>query len=130
MPRLVKDWCKHFPTGVPDDGSHSCDAKLVLIGEAPGHSEDEQGLPFVGPSGFKLSEWWSEVGLSKDQFYITNVVRRRPPNNEIYAVGRDALNEARLALHTRLGALQEPWVIIPTGDVALNALLAGNYGEH
>src|ERR1022692_3511322 len=129
MARLVRDWCRHFPTGVPDDGSHSCDAKLVLIGEAPGRAEDEQGLPFVGPSGFKLSEWWSEVGLSREQFYITNVVTKRPPNNEIYAVGRDELHNSISRLHGRLARLSSPYVIVPTGDVALNALMGNSYGE-
>lgn len=57
------------------------DAKYLLIGEAPGENEDESGRPFVGRAGSKLWEIVEKVGLSKKDFYITNIVKCRPPEN-------------------------------------------------
>ncbi|MDE2233251.1 MAG: hypothetical protein KGJ90_03940 [Patescibacteria group bacterium] len=126
MARLVLDYCKHFPTGI-DDPNHCCDAKIVLIGEAPGRNEDERGVPFVGAAGFMLDGWLEKAGLNRRDLWITNVVRRRPPNNEIYAIGREALERGIEELHQRLAKLADPYVIIPTGDIALNALLGPNH---
>ena len=46
-------------------------AKIILIGEAPGYWEEQKKAPFMGPSGQKLKEWWKLSGLSRNQFYIT-----------------------------------------------------------
>jgi DNA polymerase len=56
-------------------------ADIMFIGEAPGWHEDQQGLPFVGPAGLFLSELISSIDLHRDQVYITNVVKCRPPGN-------------------------------------------------
>ncbi|HEY1721875.1 MAG TPA: uracil-DNA glycosylase [Magnetospirillaceae bacterium] len=56
-------------------------ARVMLIGEAPGREEDEQGLPFVGPSGKLLDRMLASIGLDRDQVYITNVIYWRPPGN-------------------------------------------------
>lgn len=64
---------------VPGDGAIS--AEIMFIGEGPGQQEDEQGLPFVGRSGQYLEELLRMVGLTRQQVYITNVVKCRPPNN-------------------------------------------------
>lgn len=64
---------------VPGAGSH--DAHIVLIGEAPGKNEDEQGVPFVGASGRVLNELLTAAGLTRDDVYITNIVKYRPPDN-------------------------------------------------
>lgn len=56
-------------------------AKLMIIGEAPGFSEDQQGLPFVGESGALLNQMLRSIGLVEDQVYITNVLKCRPPEN-------------------------------------------------
>ncbi len=64
---------------VPGDGS--AEAKIVFIGEAPGKSEDEQGRPFVGAAGKFLAEMLEAIKLSREDIYITNVVKYRPPNN-------------------------------------------------
>lgn len=63
-----------FGTGNPD-------ADIVFIGEAPGKKEDETGLPFVGASGRFLDEMLAASDLSRDDVYITNIVKYRPPNN-------------------------------------------------
>jgi DNA polymerase len=62
-------------------GAGNPDADLVLVGEAPGRDEDERGLPFVGRSGRLLDRLLGELGLSRDDVYVTNLVRCRPPQN-------------------------------------------------
>lgn len=57
------------------------DARIMFIGEGPGQQEDQQGLPFVGPAGKLLDAMLAAVGLRRDQVYITNIVKCRPPNN-------------------------------------------------
>ena len=64
---------------VPGSGPIPCD--LMLIGEAPGKNEDEQGLPFVGRSGNLLDQLLADIKLTRDDVYITNVVKCRPPEN-------------------------------------------------
>ncbi|MEK7398070.1 MAG: uracil-DNA glycosylase [Candidatus Poribacteria bacterium] len=62
-------------------GSGNENAKLVFVGEAPGYDEDQQGKPFVGKAGQKLTQIINAIGLSRDEVYITNVLKCRPPNN-------------------------------------------------
>lgn len=70
-------------------GDGNANADIVLIGEAPGKQEDEQGLPFVGASGKFLNEMLAAAGLRREDVYITNIVKYRPPNN------RDPLPEEK-----------------------------------
>ena len=124
--RLVKDWCRHG-SWVGDEGHH-CDARIVLIGEAGGKEEDLTGLPFMGQSGERLKDWWAKVGLDRNDIYITNVVRRRPnAANDIDLVGKEELQAGVQSLHARLSCLADPYVIVPTGNTSLNALLG--YGR-
>ena len=62
-------------------GDGNPDADIVLIGEAPGKNEDEQGLPFVGAAGKFLNEMLASAGMNREDVYITNIVKYRPPNN-------------------------------------------------
>ncbi len=62
-------------------GHGSANAEIVFIGEAPGKSEDEQGIPFVGAAGKFLAEMLGDIGLKREDIYITNIVKYRPPNN-------------------------------------------------
>jgi DNA polymerase len=62
-------------------GAGHADADLMFVGEAPGRSEDEQGLPFVGQAGRLLDTLLGEIGLSRDAVFVTNVLRCRPPGN-------------------------------------------------
>ena len=64
---------------VPGEGP--ADAKIMFIGEAPGMNEDQQGRPFVGQAGKVLDELIASIKLRRDQVYITNVVKHRPPDN-------------------------------------------------
>lgn len=105
---------------VRDEGR--LDAKLVLIGEAPGQREEVQGRPFVGPSGIKLASWWEKVGLCRKDFYITNVYPFKPLNNKIETIGAEEMAHWIEQLHERLSQLTNPYIIIPTGNTALQAL--------
>ncbi|RLC70081.1 MAG: uracil-DNA glycosylase [Chloroflexi bacterium] len=70
---------EHRTRVVPGEGPE--DAELMFIGEAPGFHEDQQGRPFVGPAGHFLEELLSLIGLRRDEVYICNVVKCRPPGN-------------------------------------------------
>ena len=64
---------------VPGEGS--AEAEIMFIGEGPGKKEDEQGVPFVGASGKFLSEMLATINLKREDIFITNVVKYRPPEN-------------------------------------------------
>jgi DNA polymerase len=62
-------------------GSGNADADLMFVGEAPGAEEDRQGLPFVGRAGQLLNQLLEEIGLARDDVFIANVLKSRPPGN-------------------------------------------------
>ena len=98
-------------------GDGSADAQIVFIGEAPGKSEDEKGVPFVGAAGKFLAEMLEMIDLKREDVYITNVVKYRPPNN------RDPLPEEKASCREwLLGELKiiKPKLIIFLGRHAMN----------
>ncbi len=113
-PELAKT-AKHLVFG---DGS--ANAKIVFIGEAPGKKEDETGLPFVGAAGKFLDEMLATIGMQRQDIYITNIVKYRPPNN------RDPLPEEKKAflpyLQAQLEAMQ-PKLVITLGRHSMNCFL-------
>jgi len=98
------------------------DARIVLIGEAPGENEERLGEPFVGASGFRLKQWWEKVGLRREDLRIENLVEYRPPHNNIEAFDRAYLEQWMSYLHDRITSLPDPYVLVPTGNYALYAL--------
>jgi DNA polymerase len=62
-------------------GAGNADAELMFVGEAPGASEDEQGLPFVGRAGKLLDQLLGEIGMERSQVFVANVLKCRPPGN-------------------------------------------------
>jgi DNA polymerase len=70
---------KHRTKVVPGEGAG--DADLVFIGEAPGWHEDQQGRPFVGPAGQFLDQLLASINLRREEVYIANVIKCRPPQN-------------------------------------------------
>lgn len=96
------------------------DADLVFIGEAPGKKEDEEGKPFVGASGKFLSEMLAMIDLKREDIYITNIVKYRPPNN------RDPLPAEKQAflpyLQAQLEVIQ-PKVVVTLGRHSMNCFL-------
>ena len=95
-------------------------ARLVLVGEAPGREEDEKGEPFVGEAGRLLDRILFAMGLSREEVYICNVLKCRPPNN------RDPEAEEIAAcepfLKRQLAAIQ-PEMIVALGRFAIQTLL-------
>jgi DNA polymerase len=73
------DLCRTRIKSVPGEGP--ADAELLFVGEAPGFYEDQQARPFVGAAGRFLEQLLASIGLRRDQVFITNVVKCRPPNN-------------------------------------------------
>lgn len=72
-------------------GDGNADSQIVFIGEAPGKNEDEQGVSFVGAAGKFLAEMLAGIKMKREDIYITNIVKYRPPNN------RDPLPEEKEA---------------------------------
>lgn len=107
-------------------GTGSADARLVLVGEAPGRDEDLAGEPFVGRSGKLLDRLLEEeVGLTRSACYIANVVKCRPPDNRDPQPGEVAA--CRHFLDGQLGALR-PDVVVTLGNFATRALLDTSEG--
>ena len=101
-------------------GGGNPDAAIVFIGEAPGKAEDEQGIPFVGASGRFLNEMLEAAGLVRDDVYITNIVKYRPPNN------RDPLPAEKAAFWPYLLRQLEiisPKVIITLGRHSMESFI-------
>lgn len=101
-------------------GSGQVTADLMLVGEAPGAQEDRQGVPFVGPAGELLTRILAAIGLRREEVYIANIVKCRPPRN------RDPEPEEAAACRGFLEAqieLVQPRVILALGRVAAQALL-------
>ena len=95
-------------------------AELMVIGEAPGADEDRQGEPFVGRAGQLLNEMLKAIGLPRDQVYIANILKCRPPNN------RDPKPEEAeqcVAYLYRQIQLVQPRVIMAVGRIAAQRLL-------
>jgi DNA polymerase len=95
-------------------------AELMLIGEAPGQDEDRQGEPFVGRAGRLLNKMLSAIGLQREQVYIANIVKCRPPRNRNPAAEEATACRAYLA---RQIALVRPRLILSLGAVSANNLL-------
>ncbi|KKR70576.1 MAG: Phage SPO1 DNA polymerase-related protein [Candidatus Nomurabacteria bacterium GW2011_GWB1_40_7] len=102
---------------VPGVGNE--DAEIVFIGEAPGKKEDEMGEPFVGAAGKFLNEMLGLINLERNDVYITNIVKYRPPNN------RDPLPEEKSACRTWL--LKELKIISPKLIIFLGRHAMNNF---
>jgi uracil-DNA glycosylase family 4 len=112
----------HETRGKAVFGAGNADADLMFVGEAPGAEEDRQGLPFVGRAGQLLNQMLEEIGLSREEVFIANVLKSRPPGNrdpqpiEIEACRPYLFEQVRLI---------EPTVICTLGNFATK-LLSGN----
>jgi uracil-DNA glycosylase family 4 len=93
---------------------------MMIIGEAPGEDEDREGVPFCGSTGRMLYVLCRQAGFRRDECYITNVVKHRPPSNNISAVSWDNLSKQYELLWEEIKLVQ-PNIIVPLGETALNA---------
>jgi DNA polymerase len=106
--------CETATNMVPGEGSAT--AEVMLVGEAPGASEDEQGRPFVGRAGKLLDQLLAEASLVRADVWITNVVKARPPKNRDPRAGEVA--HCMPWLEAEL-ALIQPRLVVPLGRHAL-----------
>ena len=108
------DLCRGRKNAVPGEGSAR--SRVMLVGEAPGGKEDESGRPFVGTAGKRLEGLLRLAGLSRDEVFITNIVKCRPPGN-----GRPRREEAESCheyLRREIEALN-PSLVVLLGVTAL-----------
>jgi uracil-DNA glycosylase len=111
--RLCK-LCETRTRGVPGEGNPN--AEVMFIGEGPGFHEDQQGRPFVGAAGQLLTEMLGVIGMKREEVFITNVVRCRPPGN------RDPLPDELAACDVytqRQIALLDPGLIVTLGRYSM-----------
>ena len=104
-------------------GAGNPKAELVFIGEGPGHDEDVQGLPFVGRAGKLLTQMIEAMGLHRDDVYICNVIKCRPPENR--NPEKDEIATCSPFLLRQLDVIR-PKVIVCLGSVAAQALLGAH----
>ncbi len=105
---------------VPGDGAGDTD--IMFIGEAPGWHEDQQGRPFVGPAGLYLEQLLASVNLKREQVYITNVIKCRPPGN------RDPLPSEIQNCHKWLEGqieLIHPRMVVTLGRYSMGLFFSG-----
>ena len=101
-------------------GAGNPDADLVFVGEAPGRDEDQQGLPFVGRAGQLLTKIIASIGLTRDEVYIANVVKCRPPGNRNPEL--DEVQTCEPFLFRQLDVIR-PRVVVALGAFAVRTLL-------
>lgn len=111
---LQCELCRSRTQAVPGAGSYS--AEVMFIGEAPGMNEDRSGLPFVGNAGQFLNEMLATIGWQRDDVYITNVVKCRPPGNRDPLP--DEIDACRVYLDTQISTI-DPLMIVTLGRFSM-----------
>ena len=106
---------------VPGVGNREAD--LLIVGEGPGHDEDIRGEPFVGRSGQLLDRMLAAIGITREQVYITNIVKCRPPDNR--DPKQQEAQQCRFFLDAQIEQIA-PKVILSVGRVSAHNLLASN----
>jgi len=102
---------------VPGEGPH--DARVFFIGEAPGAREDELGRPFVGRSGELLTQMIESVGLTREEVFITSVLKSRPPSNRTPT--QSEIETCRPYVERQI-ELINPRVVVLLGGVAISSM--------
>jgi len=105
-------------------GEGNTSSKIMFIGEGPGETEDEQGRPFVGVAGQLLDKMIKAMGLKREDVYITNVVKHRPPNNRV-PTEDEAKTCSSNYLEKEIAEIK-PKIIVTLGNTATAVLLKGN----
>ena len=98
-------------------------SKIMLVGEAPGANEDQEGLPFVGRAGMLLDKMLAAINLDRKKVYISNIVNYRPPENR-----KPTEEEIRryLPIITKHIEIIKPKILVLLGSTAMNALIGNN----
>ncbi len=105
---------------LPVFGEGNINADIMFIGEAPGKQEAESGHPFVGRAGKLLDELLDSIGLSREEVYITNIVKDRPPRNRAPRISE--INIYKPFLIEQIEVIK-PQIIAPLGRIALRTIL-------
>lgn len=105
---------------VPGEGSPN--AEIMFIGEGPGKKEDESGRPFVGPAGKFLDQLLASINLAREDIFIANMVKCRPPNNR--DPESDEMDTCRPWLDKQIEIIS-PKVFVPLGRFAMSKFLKG-----
>ena len=113
------DLKKHAKNIVFSDGNPK--SKIMLIGEAPGANEDQEGLPFVGRAGQLLDKMLSAIDLDRKKVYISNIINYRPPENR-----RPTEDEIKryLPFISKHIEIIKPKILVLLGSTAMNALIS------
>ena len=119
--------CTGRQNAVPGEGD--AHAKLMFIGEGPGHDEDVQGRPFVGRSGELLNRMIAAIGLTREQAYICNIVKCRPPQNrnpepdEAAAQNHRAAGQGGVSVYAQSGCFGDArsWQMVRTQEHMVHA---------
>ena len=106
-------------------GNGNADADLMFVGEAPGFHEDQQGIPFVGRAGSLLSELLDGIGLSRNEVFVANVLKCRPPGNR--DPQPDEIDTCKPYLFKQVELIQ-PRVVCTLGNFATKLLTRSNRG--
>ena len=115
------DLCKTRTNSVPGKGNFK--SSVIFVGEAPGRNEDKNGEPFIGVAGKKLSAALESAGVSREDVYITNIVKCRPPKNRIpTSTERETCQDY---LKQEISIIK-PKIICILGNTAFNSLLGGS----
>lgn len=101
-------------------GVGNSNAKIMIVGEAPGAQEDEQGEPFVGRAGLLLNEMLEATGMQRHDIYIANILKCRPPNNR--NPKSDEINQCTPYLQQQINLIK-PDIMMAVGRVAAHHLL-------
>lgn len=111
----LRQGCRH-----PVFGEGNPETDLMLVGEAPGADEDRQGLPFVGRAGQLLNRILEAIGMSREEVYITNVIKCRPPGNRLPEAGE--VKECFPYLEKQIEII-DPEIVVCLGSLSTRTLI-------
>ena len=114
------DLCNTRKNAVPGKGNQKAD--VVFIGEAPGKNEDLYGEPFIGTAGKKLTDALENAGFTRNNVYITNIVKCRPPNNRVPSDAEKSMCNDYLENELRI---INPKIICLLGNTVFYSILGG-----
>ena len=106
---------------VPGKGNFKSD--VIFVGEAPGKNEDKKGEPFIGIAGKKLTNALENAGVSRDEIYITNIVKCRPPSNRVPKPNERETCQEYLKQEI---SIIKPKIICILGNTVFNSVLGGS----
>ena len=106
-------------------GTGNKNAELMFIGEGPGADEDKEGIPFVGKAGKLMNEAFKGLGINREEVYIANIVKCRPPQNRVPE--EDEATNCLNYLRNQV-ILVKPKIIVLLGSTALKNILGKEYG--